>query len=778
MNQFPIDSIKDQIIASVNSHDFIILKSSPGSGKTTRVPVFLDEVLNKKIYILEPRRLAAKLASHYVAKAYQQIPGQKVGHIFKYEKMISPESKIIFVTEGTFLRLITDEKTIAETDLVILDEFHERHLFTDMALSFLLELKKKNPHLKIMIMSATIETKKFEEIFSGLGPLDIITLDQRKYDLEIQYLENNTLILKDPLERKVLNAVKENLNRDGHILVFLPGMSEINKCQTMLQNIPDIEIIPIHGELKGLEIDDSYSNLKLKKVLLSTNIAESSVTIPGVRTVIDSGLHRTTVLHHLTRIPSIELKKISRSSAIQRAHRSNREDHGLAIRLYPKLDYEQRPEYDLPEILRCDLADFVFKSETILNTSAEQLRLIDPIPEIEFKNTYEYLIGIDFLDDQLKLKTDEIINQSPYSPRVSKILFEATKYSKTTFEAVLDYLANWLEPMNPKHFKDQARSYFKIKDHHPDGDIEKVFLTAFIDQISKTKDGKSYELLHQNGINFKINEDCSEHFDPKHFLYLIIDTNNRNEVTHFLPIEEEWLYDLPRFPISELNQYDFNLEKMTLRKETLTKIKAITLDQQTSPVTYLNQEDKDFMLSKLLPIIKNLFQENRFRRFQFFKDKKLENFDLDSFILKQLDHFQSGDTDFISNLISPLEYALIEYFEIKTDVEDILPLFLKLHDKRKLEINYDITNGVSVEGFIQDFYGLSQVPRILGGEIPLTIHLLGPHKRALQVTKDLNSFWDKAYKEMHNELKRDYPKHYWPDNPRVAKPFLLLRHVQ
>ena len=374
---FPIDSLKNEILQSISCKDFLIIKSTPGSGKTTRVPLFLREIFKNKIYILEPRKLAAKLASQYVAKGLGELPGQTVGHIFKYENSTTTNTQIIFLTEGTFLRILANDPELSDCDVVILDEFHERHYYTDVALSFLLKVKEKNKKLKIIIMSATINLSELDVLLGDRA--NTIILNENKYDLKIEYLRNDTLILKEPMERKVFNALLLSEKTPGHVLIFLPGMFEIKKCEELISNNFKYEVVILHGEMGGVDISDEYYNLNNKKIILSTNIAESSVTIPGVRTVIDTGFHKISRLNPITRLPIVELKKISQSSAIQRANRSSREAEGKAYRLYSEFDYQSRAQFDTPEINRTDLSELILTAADIFNSKITDLTFLSPL---------------------------------------------------------------------------------------------------------------------------------------------------------------------------------------------------------------------------------------------------------------------------------------------------------------------------------------------------------------------------------------------------------------
>lgn len=777
MHTFPIDSVKNEILSALDSVDFLVIKSTPGSGKTTRVPLFLKEKYENKIYILEPRKLAAKLASTFVAKNLGEVPGQSVGHIFKYEKAASDQTQIVFLTEGTFLRILAQNPTLSDCDVIILDEFHERHYYTDVALSFLLKIKEKNKKLKIIIMSATINLKELDELLKDRART--IEINESKYSLKINYLPNDTLVMKDSLEKKVYNALLIAEKNPGHVLVFLPGMFEIRKCEEIIKNNFDYELVVLHGEVSGVVIDDSFYNLNNKKIILSTNIAESSVTIPGVRTVIDSGLHKTNRLNPITRLPIIELKKISQSSAIQRANRSSREDNGETFRLYSEFDYLNRDQFDIPEINRVDLSELIMSSSDIFSQDIEEFTFLTKLPESEVEKSKKYLNDIGLLEHNKLTVNGKKISRFPFHPRISKIMDEASKGNIETFNNVSSYLAELIEPKSPGRFKSMVKNFFNANLKGPHIDLEKIILYGYIDQIAKLKDNK---LTHQNGEVYAISPKISSEIDPGHSLWIILDLDNRNQVTRMLPIEEDWLYDLPSFPIEESEQIDFNTETFKISIERVSRIGAIVLSREKIASKEFSNDALEFAARKLATIFQARLEDNNFKRLKVlekYTKNKIEDHLFLPWFKNQVQFLLNDGSYGMKAILEAYVDEIFNYlnsdFEYNLDLD--LPLNLQLHDKRKVEINYDAINGIHCESYIQDFFGLTTVPTILKGKEKIKIHLLGPHKRALQVTTDLMSFWDKAYKELYGELKRDYPRHHWAIDPKSAKPILLLKNV-
>lgn len=778
MKSFPIDSIKNEILSALERTDFLIIKSTPGSGKTTRVPLFLREKFKKKIYILEPRRIAAKLASQYVAQGLGEVPGATVGHIFKYEHLANEKTQIIFLTEGTFLRILASDPELHDCDVVILDEFHERHYYTDVALSYLLKIKETNKKLKIIIMSATIDLKELDLLLSEKALT--IELNESRHDLKIEYLPNDTLVLKEPLERKIYNALLKAVLKPGHILIFLPGMYEILRAEEIIKNNFNFDIVILHGEVGGVEIDDSFYDLSRRRIILSTNIAESSVTIPGVRTVIDSGLHKINKLNPVTRLSSIELRKTSQSSGVQRASRSSREDDGYAYRLYSEFDFLSRDKFDVPEINRVDLSELIITSADIFNLNIESFTFLASLKNNEVDKSKKYLEQIGLFENGIPTALSRRLSRFPFHPRISKILDEASKGNEITFNDAVSYLADLVEPKSPSRFKNLARKFFSARSDGAHIELEKIILFGYIDQLAKLKGN---QLVHMNGEVYSLSPRISSEIDPKHALWVILDLDNRNQVTKLLAIEEEWLYDLPAFPIEEEEKIDFDVDSLKLSVERLSKVGAIVLSKEKIPVTQMSAAALEFVSKKLLPIFKNLLETNTFKRLYIlekYTDNKIHDFPINEWFKIQVAYLLQDKQYGMNTILNAYVTEVFNYLNQSQtfNLEVDLPLFLQLNDKRKVPIDYDQTNGIHCQSYIQDFYGLSNVPSILGGKEKIKIHLIGPHKRALQVTQDLLSFWDKAYKELCGELKRDYPRHYWPLEPLTAKPILLLKNVK
>ncbi len=357
LSPLPIDEVLPDLVRALSRPGgSVVLEAPPGAGKTTRAPrALLDAGLDGEIIVLEPRRLAARLAARRVAEELGERVGETVGYTVRFEDVSSSRTRVRFVTEGVLTRRLVADPTLTGVSVVLLDEIHERHLQGDVALALLRRLQQtRRPDLRLVAMSATLDAGP---IASFLG-CDVLRSEGKRFDVAIEHLSAPD---DRRLELQVASAVRSLVTSgiDGHVLVFLPGAADIRRALescAKLASEHDLALLPLHGDLPPAEQDRAVGPSSKRKVILSTNVAESSVTIEGVVAVVDSGLVRVARHAPWSGLPTTAIEKTSRASATQRAGRAGRTRPGRAIRLYTKADHDTRPEHDTPEILRVDLA--------------------------------------------------------------------------------------------------------------------------------------------------------------------------------------------------------------------------------------------------------------------------------------------------------------------------------------------------------------------------------------------------------------------------------------
>ena len=450
----PIDALASDITSALNRVSNLILEAPPGAGKTTRVPALLMNHLagpissarrlqpdvfsperaslqsdvSGQILVLEPRRLAARMAARHVAEEQNCVVGSLVGYQVRFEDVTSAQTRLTFLTEGVFLRRLLTDPTLAGVSVVVLDEFHERHLQTDLAISLLKRLQQTTrPDLKIVVMSATLNSAP---IATFLGNCEVLRSEGKLFEVETEFARQSD---QRPLAEQVVSALKQlagDRGLDGDVLVFLPGAAEIRKCRDACEPLAKLHnwlVLPLHGDLTPEEQDRAVRAAEQTKIILATNVAESSVTIDGVVTVIDSGLARVAKTSPWTGFSSLEVAKVSRASVIQRAGRAGRTRAGRCLRLFTRFDFEARPAQDLPEIKRTDLAETVLALRT-LGIDPTLLDWFDPPSEAALSAADTLLQQLGATDNENSLtKTGRDMALLPLHPRFSRLLVETKR---------------------------------------------------------------------------------------------------------------------------------------------------------------------------------------------------------------------------------------------------------------------------------------------------------------------------------------------------------------
>ena len=361
LSPLPIDDVLPQLLQVLKTSPNAVLEAPPGAGKTTRVPPALLPLVTGEIVVLEPRRIAARMAARRVAEELGERIGETVGYQVRFEDVAGPRTRLRFVTEGILTRRLLSDPNLKEVSALLLDEFHERHLEADLALALLRRLQSTSrPDLKLVVMSATLDAAPIAEY---LRNCPVIRSEGKLFDVTVSYTPHSPL----PLERQVADALQKT-EADGDVLVFLPGAAEIHRalreCEAQART-RNLLLTPLYGDLSPDEQDRAVQPADRRKVILSTNVAESSITIEGVTTVIDSGLARIAVDSPWTGLPKLNVQRIGKASAIQRAGRAGRTRPGRAIRLYSFEDFQRRPDHDAPEIRRRELSQVLLELKAL-----------------------------------------------------------------------------------------------------------------------------------------------------------------------------------------------------------------------------------------------------------------------------------------------------------------------------------------------------------------------------------------------------------------------------
>lgn len=756
----PIDPYLDQIVKDGQNHSTLLIKASPGSGKTTRLPWAMTLNSPKKVLVLEPRRLAAKLAAQRIAFEQQLQLGAEVGYHFRFEKKITAQTQLIFYTEGTFLKTLVQDPELSDVGLVILDEFHERHIETDIALAALRSLQERRKDFKLMLMSATLDTR----IFDYFTDSKTIEIEAPRFRIDIDYLANVPSILNQKLEVKIKNAL-QTFPQDGDVLVFVPGMREMLQTQDYLGSSFGIVLL-LHSDLSKEEQDLALEQQAGRRVILATNIAESSVTIPGIKYVIDSGIQREANYSPWSGLKTLADRPITQSSAIQRAGRAGRTSAGVCFRLYAEQDFQNREPHTIPEIMRADLTD----TALLVSELKSEMKWFSPPPAERWKRAQELAIKMGATDSQQGLTpVGRSMLSYPLDARLSRSLVAGEKLLPDQKKLLLGFITEEIEKDRSGVLWSRLQYFLKGSGSEPYW--EKALLSGFIDQVAKYRH-KQHDFIHYSGKTIKCHPGLKDLQDG---YYIIFDVTQRQEAILVLAIEEDWLYDVEPFPFESEEAIEV---RDTIIIKSNTKLGSLMIDETllTAGWQQLKQSVREKLLILTQTPFKKKLQEwtvrDSYSRLQYWA--KIKGIDLLALeeklsIKGYFEHFDALNFE-----------KLDDYFQdqVQTDlnlsgIDEELPNKIHLGGKRELKVFYPSGMDPYVEAPIQDFYGQKSTPTILRGKVPLTMKLMGPHRMPIQVTKDLPGFWERTYPQMKREYQRDYPRHYWPDDPASAQPFLL-----
>ncbi|MBV9675608.1 MAG: ATP-dependent RNA helicase, partial [Acidobacteriaceae bacterium] len=415
--QLPIDTCLPEIVQCIERNTMALLQAEPGAGKTTRVPPALLRAGRQHVFVLEPRRLAARLAATRVAEELGERLGDTVGYQVRFERIGNSRTRLWFLTEGVLTNRLLAGQALPQNSVIILDEFHERHLETDLALALLRDLLRTRPDLRVLIMSATLAA---EDLVSKLGDgVPVIRVSGRTFPVEVAYTPASAALLEEQVAEAVSRVMEQT---SGHVLVFLPGAAEIRKAMSACEPIAraaNARLLPLYGDLSTQEQDAAVAPSSVRKIICSTNVAESSITIDGVGAVIDSGLARVLSVSPWTGFSKLHKEKVSKASAVQRAGRAGRTGPGAAIRLFSESDFVRRPEGVTPEILRIDLAQ-VFLQLAAAHYKLTELPWIDAPPPANIQQAQELLIRLRALTPEGNVtNTGQQMALLPIHPRLA-----------------------------------------------------------------------------------------------------------------------------------------------------------------------------------------------------------------------------------------------------------------------------------------------------------------------------------------------------------------------
>ncbi len=832
----PIETIRSALLDSLSQARHFVLQAEPGAGKTTRVPVMLHEhglTEHGEILVAQPRRIAARMAAQRVASTLGEPVGQICGYQVRFDSKVSAHTRLRFVTEGLLLRRLRDDRGLRGVSTVILDEFHERHIHTDLALALLRRLADQRDDLRIGVMSATLAPGPVAT-YLDCEPL---YCEGRVFPVEIMHTAKAS---DRPLPGQVSVALRDLAGDglDGSVLVFLPGAGEIRACARQLQGQAEhlgLEVVQLHGDLPAREQDRAVAAGDRPKLILSTNVAETSVTIDHVVAVIDSGLARKPSHNPWTGIPTLSLAKISRASAVQRAGRAGRVRAGRCVRLYSKHDFERRPEFDAPELCRLDLAGAMLDLRAAGLQSPRALAWFEAPPEAAIEAAETLLRRLGAVDSEGALTAmGTAMLKHPVHPRLARVLEEArarkvgplgaTAVALLSERAIHRRDANrpvraagsdvLVEAEDLRAFerdgasaahrlgldlgackmvlrvRDQLRRALKVSGdsrrptHAEEDALGLALLAGFPDRIGRIRTGASgdLELVFAEGGSATLAEHSAVH-DAELAVALAVDERRGRrgqptiQVRSAAAVELEGLLELFVDDLEEHTQITFDTERE--RVFAVEEVRLGALVVESTPLKDLPAQAADVLFDAARAKGIEAFIDDRDAAtalrartaFAHRHDPRVPVLDEDG-LLDVLRRACNGRKSFGELRKAKLIARAIDSLppEARAPLERLAPTHVTIPGGRRLRVHYELDRDPWVESRLQDFFGSSRGPTVAEGNTPLVLHLLAPNRRAVQVTTDLAGFWERHYPEQRKILKRRYPKHDWPENPLEAKP--------
>ncbi len=811
----PIHAILPELQDKLSNHQSVVLSAEPGSGKTTIVPLILAGerwLCGKKIIMLEPRRLATRMAAKRMSELAGDKTGGLVGYRIRFDKKISAKTQIEVVTEGIFLRMLQNDPELSGIGLVIFDEFHIRSIQSDLALALCLDVLELRDNLKIMIMSATMDS---ERVASLLGDAPVVSGEGRCFPVETIFLSRpSTDYLIPRTVRAIHHAMVEH---DGDILVFLPGAGEIKAVQNKIQG--DIKCLALYGDLPQHKQNLVFAPTKKRKVIIATPIAETSLTIEGVSVVIDSGLMKIPEFSPANGLTSLKTVSISKASAKQRAGRAGRLGPGVCYRLWTKAEHYSMAEFLPPEIIGADLAPLLLEIMQWGVKDPTELTWLDPPREARIEQAQNILIRLGAIDSRGNLsKLGRKIASLPLHPRLATMLLHGRNHNNAILacrlaallqnrdlfrrgngeqsvdiEDRLDILRlfdqNETALIRAKgadislcrrilREADQYQRLLGVKGReHSFKEAGNLLGIAYPDRIAKKKPGSSQHLLasgrgvilppydHLQRADFLVaaNVDGGSK-QGRIFLAAALSLEEiLSDHSHLLDKKEivEWKHSKVE-AVSVLSLGSLEIKRDTLRKVEADVIRECLLKGiKKTGIDCLNWQKKSRELQARIETAHELDP----RKWPDVSNESLIHnlVWLEPYLASMSSLRQVKKLDLHSILQTLLPW------KDQQALDRLLPTHYQAPSGSKIKLQYMPGKPPVLAVRLQEMFGASENPSIYNGRLPILIHLLSPARRPVQITADLASFWKNTYPQVKKELAGRYPKHHWPDDPLIAQ---------
>lgn len=822
----PIDEVLPQLVAVLSAGPAVVLQAPTGAGKTTRVPpALLDAGLagNKQVLVLQPRRLAARATAARMARERATPLGEEIGYQVRFERKASRATRILVVTEGILLRQLQDDPFLENVGAVVFDEFHERNLQSELALGMVRTVQQSvRPDLKIVVMSATLAA---EPIAQYLDRCPVVVSQGRLHPVAIDYWPS---VERRRLAEQVASAVEHVLDRtSGDVLVFLPGVGEIRQAATALQGLAaarDVAVLELYGDLPPEQQDAVLLPGPRRKVILSTNVAETSVTIEGVTAVVDSGLARVLRFDPQVGLDRLQVEPISRASADQRAGRAGRVGPGVCLRLWPEAAQRSRPEFDEPEIRRLDLAGPLLQLKSWIEPDLDAFPWYEPPRAESVAQATSLLHRLDALADGEITDLGRAMARLPVHPRIARLLLEGQERQTLREAAIAAALLSERDPVSrdsraaaayharsdvvervaaleefersgrldtprgqlhqgsAKNVLRVARQLWQQLEREPSSSpheepLLRSLLAAFPDRLARRREpaGRRAVMVGGKGVVLAPQSVLSDDVN----LFLCIEAaGDQGEalVRQASAVERAWLPE-KHLTTAVVVEYDEQQDRLQARRRTSWE--GLVLEESTAPLP-----DAEAAAQALAEAA-----AERFERVYPPEDDEVAAFverarSLAAWMPElELPTLDEGQLKALLPLVAYGCRSLAEvrrgpwlmhlknlftHQQLQTLAREA-PERITVPSGSQIRLVYEAGKPPVLAVRIQELFGMHETPRVAGGRVPVVMHLLAPNMRPQQVTTDLRSFWTNTYPQVRKDLRARYPKHAWPEDPWTAE---------
>ncbi|MBV8850458.1 MAG: ATP-dependent helicase HrpB [Methylobacteriaceae bacterium] len=805
----PIDPVLPDVAAALARGSRLVVVAPPGAGKTTRIPLALlreDWAANKRLILLEPRRLAARAAAQRMAETLGERVGETVGLRMRLETRISAKTRIEVVTEGVFARLILDDPVLDGVAAILFDEFHERSLDADLGLALALDVQGGlRDDLRVVVMSATLDGARVAAL---MGDAPIIESAGRAYAVETRYLGRDPRErIEDAVTRAIMRATEAEA---GSLLVFLPGQGEIVRTAGRVAaqlGDPAIDIAPLYGALERGDQDRAIapSPTGRRKVVLATSIAETSLTIEGVRVVVDSGLSRVPRYEPGLGLTRLETVRVSRAAADQRRGRAGRTERGVCYRLWEEAANGALEPFARPEILDADLSGLVLDLAHWGVRDPHALAWLDPPPAPAWNEARTLLVRLGALDAEGAItETGRRMRNLPLAPRLARMVIEAAGHGQAEEAARVAVLlserglggastdlSDRLQQLardrsqRAEAVRRLAAGWARTADNDvPGRDAEALSVGALLtraypDRIAKAR-GERGHFLMANGRAAALEAHDLLTGNPYLAIAEVSGRADRARILAAASLSEAEVLNLAAGQIETRTETTFDPARLAMRTRRVSRLGAITVAEQNLPVEAGSESARILAEGIARSGIDRLpwtaAQKQLRERVAFLRVAEGDEWpDLSDAALaarprETLAPFLEGRNGVAAIVPDDLDqiFGALLPWRLKRRLENEAPTHFATPAGSSLPIDYGAEGGPTLAVRVQELYGLSQHPAIAGGRVPLTLTLLSPARRPIQITRDLPGFWKGSWAGVRSEMRGRYPKHVWPDDPASA----------